>query len=201
MSFLVRAALQIVWLPLPKSWIATLVSPKRWWQRFMRQLAHSTSWMAIAREIDVQVRPNLLKLSLLTEALNCCVSRSIGPGECNPNQHWSCQGRVKSAPTAGWKTHGTVAPCSNVRSLVITLIVICWFENRCNVSLVDLTVNLEKSTSLAEIFEKFKEASIGAMKGVVQVEVDELVSCDFQGNSHSAVIDAKACVELNSKVI
>ncbi|KAN0119248.1 glyceraldehyde-3-phosphate dehydrogenase [Hyaloscypha variabilis] len=69
----------------------------------------------------------------------------------------------------------------------------------CNVSLVDLTVNLEKSTSLAEIFEKFEEASLGAMKGVVQVEADELVSCDFQGNSHSAVIDAKVCVELNSK--
>ena len=34
---------------------------------------------------------------------------------------------------------------------------------------------------------------------MVHVESVGLVSCDFQGNSHSAVIDAKACVELNSK--
>jgi glyceraldehyde 3-phosphate dehydrogenase len=67
--------------------------------------------------------------------------------------------------------------------------------------LVDLTVNLEKSTSLAEILKTFDEASLGPMEGVIHVEHDELVSCDFQGNSHSAVIDAKACVELNPKVI
>jgi glyceraldehyde 3-phosphate dehydrogenase len=67
--------------------------------------------------------------------------------------------------------------------------------------LVDLTVNLEKSTSLVEILKTFDEASLGAMEGVLHVEHDELVSCDFQGNSHSAVIDAKACVELNPKVI
>ena len=50
-------------------------------------------------------------------------------------------------------------------------------------------------------FEKFQEASLGPLKGVLYVEGDELVSCDFQGNSHSAVIDTKACVQLNSKVL
>jgi glyceraldehyde 3-phosphate dehydrogenase len=69
-----------------------------------------------------------------------------------------------------------------------------------NVSLVDLTVNLEKETSLAQIMNEFQVAANGGMKHVLHVEHDELVSCDFQGNSHSAVIDAKACLELNPKV-
>lgn len=68
-------------------------------------------------------------------------------------------------------------------------------------SLVDLTVNLEKETSLAQIMDEFQTASLGGMKRVLHVEQDQLVSCDFQGNSHSAVIDAKACLELNPKVI
>jgi glyceraldehyde-3-phosphate dehydrogenase/erythrose-4-phosphate dehydrogenase len=70
----------------------------------------------------------------------------------------------------------------------------------CNVSLVDLTLNLEKETSLEEIISKLDIASKTSLKGVLAVEYDELVSCDFQGNSHSCVIDAKGCMELNPKV-
>ena len=67
-------------------------------------------------------------------------------------------------------------------------------------SLVDLTLNLEKETSLAEIISTLEQASKSRLQGVLSVEHNELVSCDFQGNPCSAVIDAKACVELNSKV-
>jgi glyceraldehyde 3-phosphate dehydrogenase len=69
-----------------------------------------------------------------------------------------------------------------------------------NVSLVDLTVNLTNATSLPQIMDAFQAAALGGMKRVLHVEHEQLVSCDFQGNSHSAVIDAKACLELNSKV-
>jgi glyceraldehyde 3-phosphate dehydrogenase len=65
---------------------------------------------------------------------------------------------------------------------------------------VDLTLNLEKETSLPEIIAAFEAASKNNLAGVLTVEHDELVSCDFQGNPFSCVIDAKACVELNSKV-
>jgi len=71
---------------------------------------------------------------------------------------------------------------------------------RNNVSLVDLTINLEKDTSLAQIISTLEKASAGALRGVLKVEHDELVSCDFQGNPHSCVVDAEACVELNSRV-
>lgn len=49
--------------------------------------------------------------------------------------------------------------------------------------------------------DSFEEVSRGDMNCVLHVEQDQLVSCDFQGNSHSAVIDAKASIELNAKVI
>ncbi|KAL3419264.1 glyceraldehyde-3-phosphate dehydrogenase [Phlyctema vagabunda] len=69
----------------------------------------------------------------------------------------------------------------------------------CNVSLVDLTLNLEKSTSLSEIISVLETVSQTTLSGVLSVEPDELVSCDFQGNSHSCVVDVKGCVELNSR--
>ncbi|EON67164.1 hypothetical protein W97_06417 [Coniosporium apollinis CBS 100218] len=68
-----------------------------------------------------------------------------------------------------------------------------------NVSLVDLTVNTDKPTSLPELLEAFRQASRTSLSGVLGVVDEELVSCDFLGNSCSAVIDALACVELNSK--
>lgn len=71
---------------------------------------------------------------------------------------------------------------------------------RTNVSLVDLTINLEKETSLGEIMSTLEESSKGMLKGVLDVEHNELVSCDFQGNPNSCVVDAMASIELNSKV-
>ncbi len=58
-----------------------------------------------------------------------------------------------------------------------------------NVSLVDLVVNIEKSTSIEEINAKFKEYAEGKMKGILGIESRPLVSCDFIGSSFSAIID------------
>ena len=59
-----------------------------------------------------------------------------------------------------------------------------------NVSLVDLTVQLEKSASAEEINAAFKKAADGPMKGVLAVTDEPLVSIDFRGNSHSSIVDA-----------
>jgi len=59
-----------------------------------------------------------------------------------------------------------------------------------NVSIVDLTVLLEKSTSADEINAAFKKAAAGPMKGVLAVSEDGLVSIDFRGNPHSSIVDA-----------
>jgi glyceraldehyde 3-phosphate dehydrogenase len=59
-----------------------------------------------------------------------------------------------------------------------------------NVSLVDLTVELGKNATAAEINGAMKEAADGKMKGVLQVTNEELVSIDFRGNPHSSIVDA-----------
>jgi glyceraldehyde 3-phosphate dehydrogenase len=59
-----------------------------------------------------------------------------------------------------------------------------------NVSLVDLTVELGKSATAAEINGAFEEAARGPMKGILDVTHEELVSIDFRGNPHSSIVDA-----------
>ncbi|HEY7511072.1 MAG TPA: type I glyceraldehyde-3-phosphate dehydrogenase [Vicinamibacteria bacterium] len=60
-----------------------------------------------------------------------------------------------------------------------------------NVSLVDLTVELQKNVSAEEINGAFKQAAAsGPLKGILAVSDDELVSVDFRGNPHSSIVDA-----------
>jgi len=66
-----------------------------------------------------------------------------------------------------------------------------------NVSLVDLTVRLEKSTSYAEIKKAMKSASESELKGILGYTEDAVVSRDFVSESRTSVFDAKAGLELN----
>src|SRR3954463_10953000 len=59
-----------------------------------------------------------------------------------------------------------------------------------NVSLVDLTVELGKNTTAAEINGALKTSANGPMKGILDVTNEELVSIDFRGNPHSSIVDA-----------
>ena len=68
-----------------------------------------------------------------------------------------------------------------------------------DVSVVDLTVRLEKETSYEEIKKAFKSASEGELKGVLGYTEESVVSQDFIGESHTSVFDAGAGIELNSK--
>jgi glyceraldehyde 3-phosphate dehydrogenase len=56
-----------------------------------------------------------------------------------------------------------------------------------NVSLVDLTVNLSKNTTVDEINAAFKKAAAGPLKGVLKYEEAETVSVDYNGDPHSAI--------------
>jgi glyceraldehyde 3-phosphate dehydrogenase len=58
-----------------------------------------------------------------------------------------------------------------------------------NVSLVDLTVELAKPTTAPEVNAALKKAAAGAMKGILEVTDEELVSVDFRGNPHSSIVD------------
>ena len=67
-----------------------------------------------------------------------------------------------------------------------------------DVSLVDLTVRLEKSTSYKEIKSAMKFASENELKGILGYTEDEVVSQDFVSESRTSVFDANAGIELNS---
>lgn len=68
-----------------------------------------------------------------------------------------------------------------------------------NVSVVDLTVRTEKSTSLDEINAAMKRASETTMKGILGYTEDEVVSSDFIHCSLSSIYDSKAGIGLNDK--
>lgn len=70
-----------------------------------------------------------------------------------------------------------------------------------NVSVVDLTVRLEKGASYEEIKAAVKAAAEGSYKGVLAYSEDELVSTDLNGNPHSCIFDAKAGISLNDKFV
>jgi glyceraldehyde 3-phosphate dehydrogenase len=68
-----------------------------------------------------------------------------------------------------------------------------------DVSVVDLTVRLEKPTSYASICAAMKAEAAGKLKGILGYTEDEVVSTDFLGDARTAVFDAKAGIELNDQ--
>jgi glyceraldehyde 3-phosphate dehydrogenase len=68
-----------------------------------------------------------------------------------------------------------------------------------DVSVVDLTVELNKATSSKDINAAFEEASKGELKGILSVSHEELVSADFKGNPHSSIVDAPLTLMLGNQ--
>jgi glyceraldehyde 3-phosphate dehydrogenase len=67
-----------------------------------------------------------------------------------------------------------------------------------DVSVVDLTFKTAKATSYKEICAAMKEAATGSLAGILGYTDEEVVSTDFQGDTHSSIFDAGAGIELNS---
>ncbi len=70
-----------------------------------------------------------------------------------------------------------------------------------DVSVVDLTVELEKETSYEGIVAAMKAASEGAMKGVLGFTDEKVVSTDFRGDSHPSIFDATAGIAIDSTFV
>lgn len=70
-----------------------------------------------------------------------------------------------------------------------------------DVSVVDLTVELLRDTSYADICKAMKAASEGAMKGVLAYTEDKVVASDFRGESCTSVFDADAGLALDSTFV
>ena len=65
-----------------------------------------------------------------------------------------------------------------------------------DVSVVDLSVELGKSTTVEDINAAFEEAASGELKGILTVSHEELVSSDMKGDSHSSIVDAPLTLAL-----
>ena len=57
-------------------------------------------------------------------------------------------------------------------------------------SVVDLTVELERDTTVEEVNDAMKKAAEGPMRGILEYSTDPIVSSDIIGNSHSSIFDA-----------
>jgi glyceraldehyde 3-phosphate dehydrogenase len=70
-----------------------------------------------------------------------------------------------------------------------------------NVSLVDLSVVLNKSTTKDEINQAMKAAAEGALKGILFYTEEELVSSDFNGSTYSSSFDSKCTMVVDGTLV
>ena len=70
-----------------------------------------------------------------------------------------------------------------------------------DVSVVDLTCNLERPTTYEEICEAVKRASENELKGIVEYVDEPLVSSDFTTDMHTSIFDAKAGIMLTDTFV
>jgi glyceraldehyde 3-phosphate dehydrogenase len=70
-----------------------------------------------------------------------------------------------------------------------------------DVSVVDLTVRLEKAATYDEIKSAIIKASEGSLSGILGYTEDQVVSMDFRGDTRSSIFDAGAGIALNSNFV
>jgi glyceraldehyde 3-phosphate dehydrogenase len=69
------------------------------------------------------------------------------------------------------------------------------------VSVVDFVATLSRSTSKEEVNDTFRNYASGAMKGILAVTDEELVSTDFIGNPHSSIVDLPSTFVVGGKMV
>ena len=66
-----------------------------------------------------------------------------------------------------------------------------------DVSVVDLTAELEKPATYKEICAEMKAQSEGALKGILGYTEDKVVATDFRGDARTSIFDAEAGIQLD----
>jgi glyceraldehyde 3-phosphate dehydrogenase len=105
-------------------------------------------------------------------------------------------GNIIPSTTGAAKAVGKVIPSLNGKLTGISMRV-----PTLDVSVVDLTVNLEKPATKEDICAAMKKAAEGDLKGVLAYTEDAVVSSDFLGNTHTSIFDANAGVYLTDKFV
>jgi glyceraldehyde 3-phosphate dehydrogenase len=70
-----------------------------------------------------------------------------------------------------------------------------------DVSITDLTAEVEKGTTVEEVNAAFKAAAKGALEGILDVSEEELVSTDYIGNPFSCILDAKSTAVIDGTLV
>ena len=70
-----------------------------------------------------------------------------------------------------------------------------------NVSVVDVTFEVLKSTTKEDVNAALKAASQGALKGILGFSEEPLVSIDYNGNTHSSIVDADCTTVMNGTMV
>jgi glyceraldehyde 3-phosphate dehydrogenase len=67
--------------------------------------------------------------------------------------------------------------------------------------MVDLTAELNKHVTAAEVNAAFRRAAEGAMAGILGYSEEPLVSVDYRGNSHSSIVDALSTMVVQDNLV
>jgi len=108
----------------------------------------------------------------------------------------TASGNIIPSSTGAAKAVGKVIPHLNGKLTGLSLRV-----PTVDVSVVDLTVRLEKPATFEQIKAAVKAAADGPLKGVLAYTEDDVVSTDFIGDTHSSIFDAKAGILLNENFV
>ncbi|MDR0836385.1 MAG: type I glyceraldehyde-3-phosphate dehydrogenase [Tannerella sp.] len=108
----------------------------------------------------------------------------------------AASGNIIPSSTGAAKAVGKVIPQLNGKLTGMSLRV-----PTLDVSVVDLTVNLEKAATYDEIKAAMKAASEGELKGILGYTEDEVVSSDFIGDPRTSIFDAKAGIPLTGTFV
>lgn len=108
----------------------------------------------------------------------------------------AASGNIIPSTTGAAKAVGKVIPELNGKLTGISMRV-----PTIDVSVVDLTVNLEKAATKEDICKAMKEASEGELKGILGYTEDAVVSSDFLGCKLTSIFDANAGVYLTDKFV
>ncbi len=108
----------------------------------------------------------------------------------------SASGNIIPSSTGAAKAVGRVIPSLNGKLTGMSLRV-----PTLDVSVVDLTVSLEKPASYEDICRTVKTASETTLKGIMAYTDEDVVSSDFIGETNTSVFDAKAGISLNDNFV
>jgi glyceraldehyde 3-phosphate dehydrogenase len=70
-----------------------------------------------------------------------------------------------------------------------------------NVSVVDLTAELEQPATAEAVNEAFRAAAAGPLKGILAYTDEPLVSVDFNGDAHSSVVDGLSTAVVDGSLV